>query len=149
MSVNYRDSVCYIDTNIWMYLFDKTAPAKQRISKELLLHFHRSGRDRISVQVISEWRNTMIKKYSHLVDANFRRRFLRYLGVWDPFAISPEILVKADELCDRYNFSPYDSIHVQCALELDCQYFLSEDMHDGQIIDGTLTIHNPYAGSTP
>jgi predicted nucleic acid-binding protein len=48
-----------------MYAFDQSAPAKQRASKEILLHFHATGRDRISVQVISEWRNTMIKKFSH------------------------------------------------------------------------------------
>ena len=144
MSANYRDAICYIDTNIWIYLFDRNAPVKQRVSKELLLHLHRTRRGRISVQVISEWRNTMIKRFSHLVDGHLRRRFIRYLGAWNPLSISPEILIKADELCDRYSFSPYDSIHVQCALELKCQYFLSEDMQDGLVVDGILTINNPF-----
>ncbi len=144
MSVNYRDAICYIDTNVWIYLFDTTAPAKQRISKELLQHFHQTRRGRIAVQVISEWRNTMIKKFSHLINADFRRRFMRYLAVWKPLPVSPDILIKADELCDRYSFSPYDSIHIQCALELRCEYFLSEDMQDGLVVDGLMTIKNPY-----
>ena len=42
----------------------------------------------------------------------------------------------------KYNFSPYDSIHIQCALEQDCKYFLSEDMRDGLIINKKLTILN-------
>ncbi|MDY0091784.1 MAG: hypothetical protein RBT80_03700 [Candidatus Vecturithrix sp.] len=65
MNGKYQHSICYTDTNLWMYAFDQSAPAKQRASKEILLHFHATGRDRISVQVISEWRNTMIKKFSH------------------------------------------------------------------------------------
>jgi predicted nucleic acid-binding protein len=149
MSAKYWDAICYIDTNILIYLFDRAEPAKQQLSNDLFLHFHRTGKRRISVQVISEWRNTMVKKFSHLVDGNFRRRFIRYLGVWSPLLVTPNILVKADELCERYSFSPYDSIHVQCALELSCQYFLSEDMQDGLVIEGKLTIHNPYKALSP
>lgn len=99
MSAKYRDAICYIDTNILIYLFDRAEPAKQQLSNDLFLHFHRTGKRRISVQVISEWRNTMVKKFSHLVDGNFRRRFIRYLGVWSPLLVTPNILVKADELC--------------------------------------------------
>lgn len=70
---------------------------------------------------------------------------MRYLSLWHPLQISSDTLLQADELCDRYHFSPYDSIHIECALELNCQYFLSEDMQDGLIVDKKLTIRNPYA----
>ena len=149
MSVDYRNTICYLDTNIFIYLFDAANPQKQRVSKELLLHFHRQHTRRISVQVLSEWRNVMIKKFNHLFDKNVRRQFIRNLAGWKPLKITPQILVEADKLCDRCSLSPYDSIHVQCALNLGCQSFLSEDMQDGVTIDGTLTIYNPYKGRTP
>jgi len=149
MSAKYRDAICYIDANILIYLFDRTELAKQQLSNDLFLHFHRNRKQRISVQIISEWRNTMVKKFSHLVDGNLRRHFIRYLGVWNPLLVTSDILVKADELCERYSFSPYDSIHVQCALELGCQYFLSEDMQDWLVVEGRLTIHNPYKALSP
>ena len=149
MNGNYREALCYFDTNILVYLFDKADPAKQRLSKDLMLHFHRKRTGRISVQVIAEWRNVMIKKFGQFVDKDVRRRFIKHLGGWKPFAISPTILLKADELCDRYTFSPYDSIHVQCALELGCQYLLSEDMQDGLVVDRALTLCNPYKRLVP
>lgn len=145
MNAEYHNSICYIDTNLWIYAFDQTEPVKQQLSKDILLHFHTTRRGRISVQIIAEWRNTMIKKFSHVVSAELRRRFMGYLSVWQPLKISPDLLVKADELCESYHFPPYDSIHIQCALEMNCQYFLSEDMQDGLVVDGTLTICDPYA----
>lgn len=42
MSANYRDAICYIDMNLWIYLSDNTAPTKQCTSKELLRHFHQT-----------------------------------------------------------------------------------------------------------
>jgi hypothetical protein len=33
MSAKYRDAICYIDTNILIYLFDRAEPAKQQLSK--------------------------------------------------------------------------------------------------------------------
>lgn len=145
MRAQYHNAICYIDTNIWIYLFDNRTPVKQRVSKEVLQHLHRTRQGRISVQIISEWRNTMIRKFNHLVSVELRRRFMRYLSLWHPLQISSDTLLQADELCDRYHFSPYDSIHIECALELNCQYFLSEDMQDGLIVDKKLTIRNPYA----
>jgi len=149
MRVNYREAICYLDTNMLIYVFDTTEPAKQRVSKDLLLHFHSQRTGRISVQVLAEWRNVMIKKFSHLIDGDFRRRFIAHFSGWQPLKISPAILIKADELCDRYRFSPYDSIHIQSAIELGCQTFLSEDMQDGLVVDGKLTLCNPYKEFTP
>ena len=70
--------------------------------------------------------------------------FLETLQAWNPLQISPDIILNAERLCDSYAFSPYDAIHIQAALELDCRYFLSEDLQDGLVVQGTLTISNPF-----
>ena len=44
----------------------------------------------------------------------------------------------------RYGFSFYDSLIVAAALEAGCTTLYSEDMQDGQRIEG-LTIRNPFA----
>ena len=44
----------------------------------------------------------------------------------------------------RYGFSFYDSLMVAAALEAGCATLYSEDMQDGQRIEG-LTIRNPFA----
>lgn len=144
MHGNYLNSVCYLDTNIFVYMHDEKDVLKQGISNALYKSFLNNGRGRISVQVIAEWRNTMIKKFLHVVDDETRRTFIHLLEAWNPLVIKPALLLKADELGDRYNFSPYDAIHVQCALEQGCHYFLSEDMQDGLVVNKTLTLCNPY-----
>jgi len=123
MKDKYRDTLCYLDTNIFVYMHDSSDLKKKNISDELYRYFMKTKKGRISVQVISEWRNVMIKKYSHIVSNEVRRKFIRYLEVWKPLVTTPDIIFKADNLCDHYSFSAYDSIHVQCALEQNCKYF--------------------------
>ena len=144
MKDEFSHSLCYCDTNIFVYMHDDKEREKREISNLLYKSLLQTGNGRISVQVISEWRNTMIKKFSHFVSNDVRRKFIRILEVLKPLAITPAIILKADELCDSYSFSPYDAIHVQSALEQNCQYFLSEDMQDGLVVQETLTIRNPY-----
>lgn len=52
---------------------------------------------------------------------------------------------KAVALAKRHMFSIYDALVVTSALEGDCDTLLSEDMHHGLVVDGKLTILNPFA----
>lgn len=41
-------------------------------------------------------------------------------------------------------FAFYDALIVAAALQAKCTVLLSEDMQDGQVIEGRLTIRNPF-----
>jgi predicted nucleic acid-binding protein len=45
----------------------------------------------------------------------------------------------------QYGFHIYDALVVAAALAADCTTLYSEDLQDGQVIDGHLTIRNPFA----
>jgi len=45
---------------------------------------------------------------------------------------------------ERYGYSFYDSLILAAALEANCEKVFSEDMQDGQVIDGKLTIINIF-----
>jgi predicted nucleic acid-binding protein len=47
-------------------------------------------------------------------------------------------------IAQRYENGLYDSLIIASALEANCEALLSEDMQDGQRIDGRLTISNPF-----
>jgi predicted nucleic acid-binding protein len=51
----------------------------------------------------------------------------------------------ACRLAQRYKLAFYDAAIVVAALLADCDTLWSEDMHDGLVIDGRLTIRNPFA----
>jgi predicted nucleic acid-binding protein len=44
----------------------------------------------------------------------------------------------------KYGFSNWDSLILAAALEHSCTCLYSEDLHHGQIIEGCLTIINPF-----
>lgn len=51
----------------------------------------------------------------------------------------------ACRLARRYKLAFYDAAIVAAALLAECDTLWSEDMHDGLVIDGRLTIRNPFA----
>jgi predicted nucleic acid-binding protein len=61
------------------------------------------------------------------------------------------ITIEAHELGlwihERHRLAVFDSVIVASALLADCDTLWSEDMHDGLIVDGRLTIRNPFAGA--
>lgn len=67
MNADYLQSLCYLDTNLLIYMFDDKDVVKQQKANELYLYFLTTGLGRISVQVMSEWRNAMVKKFAHLM----------------------------------------------------------------------------------
>lgn len=44
----------------------------------------------------------------------------------------------------KYGFSFYDALIVAAALEAECTTLYSEDFQDGQVIEGRLTVRNPF-----
>ena len=48
------------------------------------------------------------------------------------------------DIRERYSFSWYDSLIIATALEADCNTLYSEDMQNGQEIEGRLRIVNPF-----
>ena len=144
MNAEYLGHSCYVDTNVFIYLFDNTAGQKHIIAKETYKSLIKSGLGFISILVVSEWRNVMIRKYNTLIDNDVRLEFLKLFEIWNPALISLETILEAENLSKRFCLSPFDSLHVQSALDQRCKYFLSEDMQDGLLINDRLKIVNPF-----
>ncbi len=47
-------------------------------------------------------------------------------------------------MAGQHGFHIYDALIVAAALEADCAMLYTEDLQSGQVIDGRLTIHNPF-----
>ena len=60
--------------------------------------------------------------------------------------VSVEIHEMALRIRERHRFAFYDCAIVAAALRAGCDTLWSEDMHHGLVIDGRLTIRNPFAG---
>jgi predicted nucleic acid-binding protein len=47
-------------------------------------------------------------------------------------------------IASKYRFAFYDALIAAAALEADCTTLYSEDFQDGQVIEGTLIVRNPF-----
>ncbi len=79
MNADIKQKICYVDANIFIYMFDESDIGKHTIANGLYIDLLVEGTGRISVQVISEWRNTVIKKFNPIIDTDTRRTFIQYL----------------------------------------------------------------------
>ena len=55
------------------------------------------------------------------------------------------LLLLASDLRERYRFAYWDSLIVAAALDTGCDTLYTEDMQHKQVIDGRLTLINPFA----
>ncbi len=50
----------------------------------------------------------------------------------------------ARKIAENYGYGIYEALVMAAALEAHCATLHSEDLQDGQVIDGKLTIRNPF-----
>lgn len=132
------------DSNLWIYLFTKSEypeDVRKRQKLELMLRLHPQIIS--SVQVLNEVANALLRKYTY--PENEVREFLRQiLSLTENQPMVSDFSFRALDLKQRYQLGWYDSLIVAVSLGSDCRVLYSEDMQDGLIIEGTLTILNPF-----
>jgi predicted nucleic acid-binding protein len=98
----------------------------------------------ISVQVLNEFlavaRRKMRMPWEDVIEALDAIRILFPY----PVAITIETHEGTLEIAQKYGLGIYDSLIVAAAIETHCSALYSEDLQDGQIINGKLTIRNPF-----
>ena len=98
----------------------------------------------ISVQVLNEFANVALRKLS-LSAADLALKIVELRSQVSVIAIMDESTHDlAREIADRYRLSFYDCLIVASALLSDCDTLYSEDMQHGLVIEGRLTIIDPF-----
>jgi predicted nucleic acid-binding protein len=97
----------------------------------------------ISTQVLTELSNTLKKKFQQnwLVIENVVSEVSSDFNV---YVNKPATIERACRVADKYQYSFYDSLIIAAALSSDCKTLYSEDMQDGQVVENSLTIVNPF-----
>lgn len=128
----------FLDTSVVVYAFTPGDPRRDQ-ARALL-----TGDFRVSVQVLNEFANVVRRKMKlPWPDVSMAVSDLCRLAP-RPAPITLVTSQRALRLAARYGFSIYDCLIVASALEAGCAVLLSEDMQDGQVIDETLTLRNPF-----
>ena len=127
----------FLDSNILIYIAALDDMKIDR-SSELLY-----GECVISVQVLNEIANVLRRKRKMPWE-----RVREFLALIEEVAVVMPLDADCHRIginvAERYGFSIYDSMIVAAALQAGCDILYSEDMQHDQLIDGLLTIINPY-----
>jgi predicted nucleic acid-binding protein len=102
----------------------------------------------LSVQVLNEFVSFARKKI--LMSCSDAREALDAFRILCPLPvpIAVETHDAAVRIAATHGHNIYDALIIAAALEAGCVTLYSQDLHDGQTIDGQLTIRNPFAKSS-
>lgn len=135
----------FLDTNILVYLFDKSEKEKQTKVKKLVANHLPHTRMFGSIQVINEFINVTGKKITAPISPGQQKEIIEFIN--DIFIITPLVLnttLSALEISQKYKLSFGDSLIISSALVNKCSILYSEDMQNGFSIFNKIRIVNPF-----
>ena len=130
----------FVDSNVLIYAIDRS-DERRRIASNLL----RQGCV-VSVQCLKEFGSVAYRKLKlswpdvQEAASNITRLCTSVI----PLTLGTH--VAALQLAQRYRLALWDAMIVAAALEARCDTLYSEDMHHGLVVEGRLTITNPFRG---
>jgi len=134
----------FIDTNVFVYTFDHSAPAKAKTAAQLIRRATDTGEGVVSYQVVQEFFNVALRRFSQPMSVAEAEQYL--ITVFRPLLAvhsSPAIYFEALRISTKHKLAWYDSLIVAAALEGHCEILYSEDLQHRQEIEG-LRIENPF-----
>jgi predicted nucleic acid-binding protein len=129
----------FLDSNVLIYGYSEAEPEKQRIAREL------SDADGayVSTQVLSEVGSVLIRKFGFAV-GEARSRVASIAAGCDVVTVTPELVLDAFRIAERYRVGLYDAQIIAAALACGARRLFTEDLHHGLVIDG-LELVSPFA----
>jgi predicted nucleic acid-binding protein len=128
----------FFDTNVFVYALVQDDPRSDEAQKLI------AEGGTVSVQVLIEFAAVVRRKTKMPWDeVRFAIENIKALCP-DPVPVTLDTHRVALAIAERYGYRIYDALIVASALEARCTILYSEDMQDGQVIDETLTIRNPF-----
>jgi len=127
-----------LDSNILIYNHSLDHENKRLIARDFF-----KENPIVSSQAISEYLNVMRRNFKMQ-----KQELMHLCSLWlEKCSIQPVVLstIKlAQNLISKYDFQIFDGIIISAALEANCSILYSEDMQNGQIVENTLKIVNPF-----
>ena len=134
----------FLDTNIFVYSFDGSAPKKALRAKELIRRAVQTRQGIVSYQVVQEFFNVALRRFvKPMAYAEAEQYLSTTLRPLLSIHSSQGLYGEALRIAGKFKLSWYDSLVVASAVEGECDVLYSEDLQHGQRF-GTLQISNPF-----
>ena len=134
----------FLDTNLFVYSFDASAPRKKRRARQLISNALRNRDSIISYQVVQEFLNVALRQFRvPLPTAGARSYLERVLMPLCEVFPDAQLYSEALSIHEETGWAFYDALIVSSAVAGGCNTLLTEDLQNGRVIRG-VRIHNPF-----
>lgn len=131
----------FLDTNILIYAVDRANPAKQDTALRLIAQHAKQHSGVISTQVLQEFYSAATRKLG--IAPLQARQHLRDFRVFDIVQLTPAIIEEGIDFSILHQLSFWDGLILAAATTAGSTELLSEDLNNGQTIQG-ITVRNPF-----
>jgi predicted nucleic acid-binding protein len=132
----------FLDTNILVYAYDVTDPAKQGVAQNLVRKAVAGGLV-LSTQVLAEFAATLLHKLDPAPSLDAVLALLDALSPIRVIAPDNDMVRRAVEAKAAYGIHFYDGMIVAAAERAGCERIWSEDLNAGQKYFG-VAVANPF-----
>ena len=130
----------FLDTNTLIYLYVGDDERKRNVVCKVL-----DDNDCItSIQALNETSNVLFRKFA--LNSTQVKNYLDNIEsvCSNVLPVQRNTINTALEIKERYGYAFFDCLMLSSALEGNCEVIFSEDMSDGQVINNTVKIVNPF-----
>ena len=121
----------FIDSNIFIYGYSNNDEIKKTTTIKWLEKYDCIS----STQAINELSNVFLRRYNYDVE-QVKNIISEIQAYCDVRLINIDVIKHALNIHEKYGYSYYDCLMLSAAIQNNCAYIFSEDMQDGQKIDG-------------
>jgi predicted nucleic acid-binding protein len=138
------ESPVFVDTNVLVYAYDRSAGEKRARARELLDQLWSDAQGCVSVQVLQEFYVAITQRVQRPLAQEVAADIVRDLSYWRLHAPVAEDVLGAIDLQRRHKTSFWDAMILWSAARLGCAMVWSEDLSANHDYDGVL-VQNPFA----
>ena len=131
----------FVDTNVLVYLFDADSPGKQARARELLRE--EGNGIVVSAQVLGEFFVTVTRKLAVPLSPEAAAQAIDAFCQFRVQTLDSELVRSAVYRSQSSRLSYWDALIVESALIVGADVLFTEDLQDGQEIDG-MRVVNPF-----
>jgi len=134
----------FLDTNIFVYSFDASAPKKAQRAAQLIRQAIQTRNGIVSYQIVQEFLSVALRRFAQPMSYADAEQYLTttfrpLLSVHSSQALYGDAL----RIAAKFKLSWYDSLVIASAIEGQCDVLYSEDLQHEQRF-GDLRVVNPF-----
>jgi len=133
----------FIDTNILVYAYDRSAGRKHTAAAQLVDQCWDDENGCLSIQVLQEFYVTVTRKIAKPLENQAARQLIADLAHWRIHVPEANDVLLAIDMQHTYSLSFWDTMILQSATKLGCRQLVSEDLSHGETY-GAVQVINPF-----